>query len=356
MMLTIDVLGPLVVRCDGGTRKLPRKAKALVVFLLMSGRPVPRARLADLLWPYQGNEQARHSLRKCLLELRKVADRDDGILRSDFTDCSIGERVTGDFHRFALLAQPAAGSPDERQDLLAACEIYRGAFLDGFDIASEPWNEWVAGMREELQNCATGALLRLSQLSTSAGLHSEAVAAARRLVHIDPLVERFHRRLMRALADGGRRSEAIQVYKRLETDLRRELAVRPDANTRQLLHEIAGARSGEPPVLPPVLPPVWPRAAEPVMLDDLTAQLEKLGSAMVDWDPSKRGLTLGMIKRAGEAMLAAADDRRRAAAGRVPEVLTEPEFEYRVQVPAPSRELVATWPRARDNPGRSARF
>jgi hypothetical protein len=32
---------------------------------------------------------------------------------------------------------------------------------------------------------------------------------------------------------------------------------------------------------------------------------------MVGWEPGKRGLTIGMIKQAGEAMLAAAAGRRR---------------------------------------------
>jgi hypothetical protein len=39
----------------------------------------------------------------------------------------------------------------------------------------------------ELRNIATDALLRLSRLSGSQSLHAEAVGAARRLVHIDPL-------------------------------------------------------------------------------------------------------------------------------------------------------------------------
>jgi DNA-binding SARP family transcriptional activator len=350
MLTTIDVLGPLMVQPP---HKLPKKASALVIFLMMNDQPVPRARLADLLWPYQGSEQARHSLRNCLLELRKRgAD-----LRSDFANCAIGEDVTGDIHRFMPLARSAAGCPSELDDLLAACDLYRGEFLDGFHIASEPWEEWVDSTREELKNAATGALLRVSRLLGSQGRHAEAVDAARRLVHLDPLVERFHRQLMRALAAAGRGSESVQQYKRLETMLRVELAVCPDIHSQQLLRDIAAARSGGParlelepapgknrgeperkrlPVTVPVRPrPIFPRADEPVMLDDLTVRLEKLGSAMVDWRPGKPGLTIGMIKQAGDAMLAAAADRRRDAEDRLS------DFPYTVHVPASPGERIA---------------
>jgi DNA-binding SARP family transcriptional activator len=357
MTLTIDVLGPLMIRADGhAARKLPRKASALVVFLMVSGQPVPRARLADLLWPYQGSEQARHSLRNCLLELRKVTNAHCRSFNSDFANCSIGEDVAGDIHRFIPLARSPAGSPHEFTDLRAACELYRGEFLDGFQIASEPWNEWADSAREDLKNLATGALLRLSQLSSAAGQHDEAIGAARRLIHLDPLIERFHQQLMRALAAGGRGSEAAQQYKRLATMLRVELAVCPDIDSQHLLREItAGRRAPEPP-RKPIERPLGVRPASPYPsagidprptlalkapvpawsdADDLTELLHRLGTAMAGSEPGKGGLTIGMVKQAGTAMLAAADDRRRDVEGRLP------ELEYAVQVPAPLCERIA---------------
>jgi DNA-binding SARP family transcriptional activator len=366
-MLSIDVLGPLMVRCDGGTGgKLPRKASALFTFLMVSGQPVPRARLADLLWPYQGSEHARHSLRNCLLELRKwvrTAKAAEGrTLRSDFLNCSIGEDVTSDIHRFMLIAQHAPGWPGERADLLAACNLYRGEFLDGFHITSEPWDEWVYSTREELKILATDMLLRLSQLSSKEGRHDEAVGAARRLVQIDPLIECSHRQLMRAFAAGGRRSEAVQQYKKLVTLLRVELAVGPDIESQQLWRAIVAACRPEPncpaETGPAGAPPVtiepqpvlaekdsprenWPRGrggAVRAARDALTEQLERLGSVMVGWEPGQRGLTLGMIKQAGGAMLAAAADRRREDLKT--EVLTEPDLEY-AAAPAPLRERIA---------------
>ena len=77
MTLSISILGPLVIESgDCRLGKVPKKARDLLAFLAAQlGQPVTRERLADLLWPYQGSEQARHSLRNCLLELRKALGR-----------------------------------------------------------------------------------------------------------------------------------------------------------------------------------------------------------------------------------------------------------------------------------------
>jgi len=74
MTLSIRILGALVIESDNcRLGKVPKKARALLAFLAAQrGQTVSRERLADLLWPYQGSEQARHSLRNCLLELPKA--------------------------------------------------------------------------------------------------------------------------------------------------------------------------------------------------------------------------------------------------------------------------------------------
>src|ERR1700740_2183536 len=107
MTLSIRILGPLVIE-SGGCRlgKLPKKARALLAYLAaQSGQTVSRERLADLLWPYQGSEQARHSLRNCLLELRKALG--DGAARhlvADFANCCL-RHVTADLDDFERLSR-----------------------------------------------------------------------------------------------------------------------------------------------------------------------------------------------------------------------------------------------------------
>src|SRR6201993_5260273 len=107
MTLSISVLGPLVIESDDcGLGKVPKKARALLAFLAAQrGQSVSRERLADLLWPYQGSEQARHSLRNCLLELRRVLGKTAAAhLVADFANCRIHD-VAADVDSFERLAR-----------------------------------------------------------------------------------------------------------------------------------------------------------------------------------------------------------------------------------------------------------
>ena len=72
MALSIGILGCLTIEVDGERLgKTPRKARALLAYLAaQGGRAVSRERLADLLWPYQGTDQARHSLREAIPTLQ----------------------------------------------------------------------------------------------------------------------------------------------------------------------------------------------------------------------------------------------------------------------------------------------
>jgi DNA-binding SARP family transcriptional activator len=134
MSLSIGLLGPLVI-ASGGSRlgKVPKKARGLLGYLAaQGGQAVSRERLADLLWPYQGSEQARHSLRNCLLELRKALGLGAGEhLVADFASCRL-HGVEVDLDRFERLARSR-----ELGDLGQAAELYRGEFLGDFHLDTE---------------------------------------------------------------------------------------------------------------------------------------------------------------------------------------------------------------------------
>ena len=201
------------------------------------GQAVSRERLADLLWPYQGSEQARHSLRNCLLELRKALGPSGArYLVTDFANCRMQDVVV-DLDRFERLSR----SPN-RPELQAAAELYRGEFLADFDIDSEPFQEWLAAERDRTLALICDILQRLTAEQDAAGEADAAIQSGRRLVALDPLSEFGQRALMRAYARAGRRGEALRQYKSCAEILKRELGVAPDAETQALAHEIA--RSG----------------------------------------------------------------------------------------------------------------
>ncbi|MBV8508334.1 MAG: winged helix-turn-helix domain-containing protein [Alphaproteobacteria bacterium] len=239
MSLTIDVLGPLVIKSDNcRLDKLPKKARALLAFLAaQNGEAVSRERLADLLWPYQGTEQGRHSLRNCLLELRKALGSGAASdLAADFANCRIQDAIIDldDFERLSRSEDP--------RELQTAADLYRGDFLADFYIASEPFQEWLAAARDRALVAICDVLERLIALQDAAGDYESAIQSGRRLVTLEPLSESGQRALMRAYARGGRRGEALRQYKSCANTLQRELSVTPDEETQALARSIA--RSG----------------------------------------------------------------------------------------------------------------
>jgi DNA-binding SARP family transcriptional activator/TolB-like protein len=238
MTLVLGLLGPLVIENDQRRLgKLPRKARALMAYLAaQTGRPISRERLSDLLWPYQGSEQARHSLRNCLLELRKALGENAGrYLVAEFANCRLQD-IDTDINRFEQLSRS-----QDRSELLTAAELYRGEFLADFVIDSEPFQEWLASERDRTLDLICGVLQRLTALQDEAGEHEAAIRSARRLASLDALSEIGQRALIRAYARAGRRPEALRQYRTCAEILKRELGVAPDAETQSLANEIARA-------------------------------------------------------------------------------------------------------------------
>jgi DNA-binding SARP family transcriptional activator len=240
MALSINILGSLVIERDEcRLGKVPKKARALLGYLAaQGGQAISRERLADLLWPYQGSEQARHSLRNCLLELRKaLGPSAAGHLVADFAHCRIHD-VGVDLDRFERLSRSS-----NRGELQAAAALYRGEFLADFDLDSEPFQEWLAAERDRTLALICDILQRLTAAHDAAGESEAAIQTGRRLVALDPLSEFGQRALMRAYARAGRRGEALRQYKSCAETLKRELGVAPDAETQALAHELARAGS-----------------------------------------------------------------------------------------------------------------
>ena len=236
MTLAISILGSLVIESgDCRLGKVPKKARALLAFLAaQAGQPVSRERLADLLWPYQGSEQARHSLRNCLLELRKALGRGtDAHLAADFANCRIQDAIV-DLVQFQLLSRS-----QHPCDLQAAADLYRDELLADFDINSEPFQEWLTAERDRTLAMICDILYRLSAKQDAAGEHEAAIQSGRRLVFLDPLSEFGQRALIRAYAHAGRRGEALRQFRSCAETLKRELGVAPDVETRSLADEIS---------------------------------------------------------------------------------------------------------------------
>ncbi|WP_238363931.1 hypothetical protein [Mesobacterium pallidum] len=133
-MLTIPLSGPLLIACDGAHLSgVSRRAQAMLAFLAAQpAMRADRARLADLLWSDRGPEQARASLRQELSVMRKCLP--EGTLEAD--------------RQWVWLDG-------------AQVEVTRGAGvpLDGFDLASEGFEDWLRDLRSAASDVVAAVAL-----------------------------------------------------------------------------------------------------------------------------------------------------------------------------------------------------
>jgi DNA-binding SARP family transcriptional activator/TolB-like protein len=240
--LRIKLLGePRIAIIGQGDLHLPtRKALALLIYLASpAGVARSRDHLAGLLWSRNADEQARTNLRQSLSRLRKAMGE-------------AGEAVSADAHEIELLTDfietDIAKFEDlaQRSDIAAwqeAAGLLNGEFAAGFNINEPGFEDWIAGERRRVAELAISILSRLLGQHESEGDDDNAAATATKLLAMDPLEERAHQSLMRALANLGRFEAALQQYKICRDLLRKELDIEPSEEIRALNDEIAKRRT-----------------------------------------------------------------------------------------------------------------
>ncbi|MCA1444013.1 alpha/beta fold hydrolase [Ensifer sp. IC4062] len=229
--------------CAGLTAGSPaftRKARALMAYLaLQAGQFQSREKLATLLWGGTGEEQARANLRQTLSVLRRAlqaSGREWFRIEGDRVALDLGDADL-DVRRFEALA---AGSATE--DLEQAIALYTGELLEGFNLAEEPFEDWLRTERERLRITATVALEKLITCHIAGNEPGASIHAAMRLLALEPLREDVHRTLMRAYAAMGRFNLALSQYQSCADRLRKQLGVQPEPETRALYQDLLARR------------------------------------------------------------------------------------------------------------------
>lgn len=148
--LTIQLLGDFQVLRDGTPVELPasKKTRALLAYLVVTGRPQRRDRLCDLFWDQP--DDPRGALRWSLSKLRGVVNA-DGVdrLSADrervFFDISKIETDIGKTECFLAEDHISADS------LLRGLTALREAYLGGVDLPDQPiFADWLATERERM--------------------------------------------------------------------------------------------------------------------------------------------------------------------------------------------------------------
>ena len=213
-----------------------KKSQALLAYLaLATEQKQNRDKLAFLLWSDRPDERARHSLRQCVLTLRKtLGDETEELLVAESEWLSMG---AGAVEVDALTFERLVGE-DAREALEQALGVYVGELLEGLNIRSEEFEAWLSAERPRFRALAVNALTGLAELRAAAGDLDAAVEAAQRLLAEDSAHEPAHRLLIRIYAGSGRRSIALRQYQICAKALREQLNAEPELETVQLYDEV----------------------------------------------------------------------------------------------------------------------
>jgi DNA-binding SARP family transcriptional activator/TolB-like protein len=239
--LNLRLLGaPLISTADNPDVRLPTKKSQALLIYLASPPGVARSRdqLAGLLWGLSAQEQARTSLRQNLARLRKSLGSAKDVISANAQQIQlVPELVETD----TAILEGLLSRPDI-ESLETAADLLRGEFASGLHVNEDPFEEWIANERRRISDLAISALERLLRHYENQNDYDRAAAIARKLLVIDPLQERVHRSLMRALSHQERFESALQQYKTCQDLLRKELDIAPGDETVSLREEIARRR------------------------------------------------------------------------------------------------------------------
>jgi DNA-binding SARP family transcriptional activator len=245
--LLLVTLGTPALLAHGTPISLRKKDLALLVYLRLEGRHGhSRGALAGLLWGNRPEEKARHSLTQAIGRLRaRVGEA------LEVGHDRVGCRATLACDAAALQQAAASGEVDDGVLAQAA-----GEFLAGFHPGpgAEPFEEWADGRRAHLRTVAVAALDRLGSQAEERGEWERALAAAQRVVELEPAAESGHRRIMRAWSALGHRVRALQHYDRLVAWLIAEFETDPEPETAALAEQLR-SRTPRPPCAAAPEPP-----------------------------------------------------------------------------------------------------
>ncbi len=270
-----------------------RKALALLGYLAVQARPVPREQLVDLFWGELAEARGRANLSWVL---NRVSTLLPGCLEADSHTVRF-QRIAP--YRLDLDAFNALEAQGNAASLAAAVELYRGEFLEGLYLDDCPEFEvWLVGEREHWRQQTARVQEKLVAHHERHGEYEQALRFAQRLLALEPWHEGTHRRVMRLLARSGQPEAALAQYRACCRILADELGTEPTAETTALYERIRAAISTRRHHLPPQPTPFVGREAE---LAEITRLLD---------DPDCRLVTLvgpGGIGKTRLALQAAAD-------------------------------------------------
>jgi TolB-like protein/DNA-binding SARP family transcriptional activator len=210
----------------------PRHRALLSYLALQPDYSESRERLAALLWGDSTDGQARKRFRQSLLRLRRELETAGvGLLNGERDTLSLDpESVSVDAREFLRLSASSA-----EQDIDAAAELYRGELLDGVNLDNGAFEDWLRRERFKFRSIAAQVFERGTRAHATRGNADGAIAAAERLVALDPSDEAAQRQLISLLARQRGKSAALAQAEMARRYLKEEFDSDLEPETLQLI-------------------------------------------------------------------------------------------------------------------------
>lgn len=205
--IDLRMLGPLAISRRNVPLALPasRKVRALLAYLALASRPVPRTQLCEMFWDVPNDP--RGELRWCLSKIRRLID-EPGTSRVG----NDGDAVCLDLEGCRVDALEVAGSSQQVEGMAPArvamlAGRFLGEFLEGLEVDRSPaFNGWLGAQRRRFRAYRIALLERLATDTASEG----ALGALEQWLELAPYDRRAHELLLGALARQGRIKEGDQ--------------------------------------------------------------------------------------------------------------------------------------------------
>jgi DNA-binding SARP family transcriptional activator len=241
----------------GPVRVRGRRARALIAYLAFAGPAgASRERLSGLLWSDRGEEQARASLRQCLLELRQeLADGGLDLLDVGRQQVSLHPgRLTSD-----MTVLEAAIRDGDNAALASGLRMIDGKELLEDAAVGGLFGDWLARTRAQVDSTLEREVRRVIEGAEASGAWTEVRDLAEAFLLRTPTDEAVAAAAIRADMAMGVTSAAHRRFRALESTLANEFGLRPSAAVLGALESgapadaPAPARAAAPPTAAPIV-------------------------------------------------------------------------------------------------------
>jgi len=224
----LALLGRFALRIDGTTLVVPEASAKALAAIALHHRPIPRAVLAELLWPQRAPDRARANLRSVIWRIPPGARE---LVRETGNCLELDSEVEVDVDRVVDRCRNLAeASMDPGNWSAVHIEAVRWGFADEdllVDLLPTWDDDWVLVDRARLRHLRLHALEALAELLVRSGRVGEAVDAAAAALRHEPLRESAAVALVSAHLASGNLVQAQRTFVEYRETLHREMGLEP---------------------------------------------------------------------------------------------------------------------------------